>query len=127
MSKSYDDSRYGIEKILTLPTMVVSSGSIGSAFTLDEDWTLVEFGAWCTTSLLSAAVSAQISINKSAAALTQLGTLTLLSNTIIGWVKSTTTLSTTQLASGDVMVIRLETSNGAGAVTPYLRYKERVV
>ena len=129
MSKSYDDSRYGIEKVVTFPTMTLvgAINAIGVTLTLDEDWTLVELGAWVTTALSSTGASGSISLNKSAAALTQLGTLSIPNGSAIGTNKSTTTLSTTQLANGDVMVIRLEASNLAGVITPYLRYKERVV
>ncbi len=128
MGKQYDDSRYGIEKILTLPIVTLTStDTIYATLTLTEDITLVSFGLIITTAVTAAGTLATVTIIKSAAANTTLGTLTVASGTALGASTSTTTLTTTSLSSGDTFIVKAAASAVAGAGQAFVKYRERFI
>jgi len=130
MGTMYDDARYGIEKTLTFPIVNTAGAhaAIYATLTLTEDITLVSLGGICTTAISASGALPTITISKSATALTVLGTLTVPSGVAIGSALTpTTTLTTTGLSSGDILLIKLATSGLGGSASVILRYRERFV
>lgn len=126
MSKVYDDSRYGIEKILTFPSTSMVITNSERSITLTEDILPTELGIWVTTAFtLTGAVAGVLTLYKSGAALTQVGALTVYSGAAVYVNPKTTTFTSTGLASGDILVIRTTTSDSTGIGTPYLKYRAK--
>ena len=126
MSKQYDDSRYGVTKILTFPghcDLTAVAGNV-SHVVFDEDIILTEFGV-VITEYVTGVATATVQLREGS---TVLGGITVPSLSIIGTVLSTTTLTTTAINSGDTLIFYKNLSNiTTGECDGYIKYKERFV
>lgn len=130
MSTRYDDARYGVEKILTLPIINTAGahGTIYATLTLTEDITLVSLGGLVTTAISASGALPTVTIVKSGSSNVTLGTLTVASGIAKGGeVTATTTLTTTSLSNGNIFLIKLATSGLGGSFSAILKYRERFV
>ena len=125
MTTGYSDSRYGVQKVLTFPSVTLSAASATLCqFLVPENIELVEFGLMVTTKISS--LSAPTLIIAEGA--TVLGTLSCPTETAASSLIRTTSLTTTNFNSGDTLVLRhATTATNSGVGTPYLKYKERYV
>jgi len=126
MSKQYDDSRYGVTKILTFPghcDLIAAAGNV-SHVVFDEDIILTEFGV-VITEYVTGVATATVQLREGS---TVLGAITVPSLSIIGTVLSTTTLTTTAINSGDTLIFYKNLSNiTTGECDGYIKYKQRFV
>lgn len=130
MSTVYDDSRYGIEKVITFPIVNFAANAANTIFatlTTTEDILPIEFGSWVTTAISGGGGSVAFALQKTGAALVALGSITIATGTAVGANSTATLTSTTALSSGDILIVKLTTSNTAGAVQPYLKYRAKFV
>jgi len=128
MSKTYDDPRFAVSKLLTFPghcDSVSAAGNPGgtvSHIVLPEDIVLTEFGVVITEIYTNGGALCTVILKKGS---TQIGTITIPSASAVGTVLSTTTL-TTSADSGDA----LHFYNGLTSITlgecdGYVKYRER--
>ena len=123
MSQAYSDSRYGVEKILTFPSITPSSTGIKARIVLTEDIVISELGAFITTALTSGL--GMITLQESAGVV-GLATLTL-TGAISTTLRQTTILNSTAANSGETIVINVSTAADSGVIVPYIKYKANFV
>ena len=129
MSKQYDDSRYGVEKVMWLPLVTLAAGDGASKnylqFTVTENMTVTELGFRITTTL-SGNAAGSFTITESAGG-SVVATLTFTSGQAAAVIpiKQTTMTSANALSNGSVMNFNMLLPISAGAGYPYIKYTER--
>ena len=121
---NYSDHRYGVEKILTFPSVnMVAANAIKFSMVLTEDIVLTEIGGFVTT-IISSAADTTITVNASGAADTVLATLNLLTLHTAGILaRETTITNATAGVTGQVLLIKIAASAQSGVITPYIKYR----
>ena len=128
MGKQYDDSRFGVLKILTFPghcDLISAAGNI-SQMTFEEDIILTEFGVVMTETMnITAASIATVQLREGS---TVLGEISLGTGSTIGSIYSTTTLTTTAIDAGNTLIwYRNVSTLTIGECDGYVKYRERYV
>lgn len=127
MSQTYDNARFGVEKILTFPSHCDLISAIGTicAVNISEDVVLTEFGVCVSEAITLAGTLPVVTIQEGS---TVLGTITIPSGTAIGVLITTTTLTTTNLNAGDTLLFYRNTSCASvGELDGYVKFRERFV
>jgi len=127
MSKTYADSRYGIEKILTFPSVTLSAAAAtGGALYFTEDITIIEFGLMISTAITATGTAASLDLRKGASILATLTSAT--GTTALGsTLRTTTGISSTSISNADTLLVATVLTGSAGAGIPYIKYRERFV
>jgi len=131
MSGSYDDSRFGVEKLLTFPghcDSVSAAGNPGgtvSHIVMPEDIVLSEFGIVITEIYTNGGALCTVTLRDGS---TQIATISIPSASTVGTVLSTTTITTTSINKADA----LHFYNGLTSITlgecdGYVKYRARFV
>ena len=126
MGNAYDNSRYGITKILTFPgedKSYLNTPKNISHVVFNEDIILTEFGVVITQVYTAGGALAVVELREGS---TVLGSITIASASAVGAVISTTTLTTTAIDNGDALVFYHTTScTTTGKCDGYIKYRER--
>ena len=127
MSKQYDDSRFGVSKILTFPghcDNITAAGNV-SHVVFDDDIILTEFGVVVTEVFTAGGALATVQLREGS---TVLGAITIASASAVGTVLSTTTLTTTAInATNTLIFYRNASCLTLGECDGYIKYRERYV
>lgn len=126
MSKQYDDSRFGIEKILTFPGEANVGDNHGNAsqMSFNEDIILTEFGI-VITERYTAGGTGVVQLRESSTVLGQISTTSV---SVIGTLLTTVTLTTTAINRGDTLILYASTTCfSTGKCRGYIKYRERFV
>lgn len=127
MSKIYDDSRYGVEKILTFPghsDLIAAIGTV-SQINFSEDIILTEFGVVISEVITAGGTLPVMSLMEGA---TELGSISIASASAVGTLVTTVTLTTTSISRGDTIMLYRKTSCATtGECDGYIKYRERFV
>jgi hypothetical protein len=125
MTKQYDDARFGVEKVLTFPGHCdcINAGANISQIIFSEDVTLLEFGVVITETVTAAGDLCTVQLRESS---TVLATISIPSASAIGAVVTTTTLTATNISSGDTLIWYRDAScQSVGECDGYIKYRER--
>lgn len=125
MSKSYEDSRFGVEKVLTFPSVTLSSAPYTLAqFYATEDMYITEIGVMVTTKV-SGSTAPTLLLAEGA---TTLATLSVPTDSAIGALVRSTSVTNSNISNTDTLVLRTAvTATTGGVATPYIKYRERFV
>lgn len=125
---NYSDSRHGVQKIITFPSVDVTATGVKGQITFNEDVRIQEVGSWVTT-LISTTAPATVSIGASSASVATV--LAIVSNptttdfeVVVGTeINQTTILNATALVSGSTLTVTTATAaDDAGVITVYVKY-----
>jgi hypothetical protein len=126
MSRQYDDSRFGVEMILTFPghcDNITAAGNV-SQIPFSQDVTLVEFGI-VVTEAFSAGFATQPTMELREGSVV-LATISIPSASAIGTVLTTTTLTANTIDKADTLIFyRSITALTSGECDGYVKIRER--
>jgi hypothetical protein len=129
MGGFYDDSRYGVEKILTshIDNDISAAAVADELVVLHEAINIVEFGFIVTTAITAGGEITQVQIRTAASAV--VATLSIPTGTAVNTrLRTTTGISQNIFGAGDTLLFQTELTNtGPGAGKMYIVYKERYV
>lgn len=129
--KSYEDSRYGVQKVLIFPISadLTSAADVGT-FDFTENIKIVELGIIVSTTVAADTTAPVVALKEGS---TELATLTVADGSAAGDVVKTTTIaSDSAISSGDTLTFNVKTAaadagTAAGAGNIYIKYQERFV
>lgn len=121
MSNLYDDSKFGVTKIMTLASVTVTNSGTVVRFIAPTDMYITEMGLMVSTALSGCNTTITFS-GSTSATLASVACTSVAATAAVGTL-FTSAACTSTATSGALLCVVLASAGNAGAVTPYIKYR----
>ena len=125
MSATYDDARYGVEKILTFPSVTITNTGKVAQIIVPTEVLVTELG-YCVSTLLTGSTFT-LYLSSNAVTAGTISAVVCLSGVAVGTLQTSAAVTMTVSNGTTLMIGAANSSAGSGAINVFVKYRSKYV